>query len=726
MDISGTIGSGSRTTEAEDEDWLSYLNLDNNELHLDFDQFPIPYSPNQLEPCQSSEGDFILPAVDLTHQPHSNSGRPIQDMCLADSSISKRDRTSSVNGASPISRTSDQPPRKKARKFRFTTSQNDVLETWLACHILYPYPQKNEKEDLAAATGLTVAQIQTWFARTRQRKLRRQNDDLLHPSEAFRALEANRLTAGQPNSGIIQSASRSRGGSSARLSVGPGLSSLAVAPASPQLDISDKEFDSSTWELQRQDSVSVHSYWEPSALNRASKVNWWLDTLPERTADYHSYRALVGEQSPSSTEILQSIGSTNPSSSILERTAASFMLLPPTSMSNLPSAYQCLPVPPRGRDYMSVSCSSLGSNNVLSCPQSSGGSGNMSATSVRTYATSRTSYSFTRRRGRRMLSGRRSPSPRIPRKRHNRFRSSSPNTRDRRSRSLFPEEVDMRRSKSRSPSIKAKNTVPWSKEWKYCCTFCTERFRDRYRWKRHEESRHAPQKSWVCKPVRPVQDRPPLCPLCHFSQEHPEQCLHDMQPCWSKPEIDRTFFRKDNLVQHLEGVHNARAGITSALIDELTEGISCVPYDLACHFCEHKCATWQDRASHIAAHFESGMTMADWKAPEAGSGEMLVMDQIKPYIPRLSRLWETSAKEQVVGFQQRLQLRTPSPIPASHQSHLPRILVEDYSAMQKEPTMQAQVAKSSQAPTVQSTRKFRFKSVKPTKSLKEKLRKIFR
>ena len=151
-----------------------------------------------------------------------------------------------------------------------------------------------------------------------------------------------------------------------------------------------------------------------------------------------------------------------------------------------------------------------------------------------------------------------------------------------------------------------------------------------------------------------------------------------------------------------------------------------MPYDLTCHFCKHESATWQDRASHIAAHFESGMTMADWKAPEAGSGELLVVEQIQPYIPRLSRLWETSGREQTDRFQQKLQPRTLSPIPASHQPHLPRILIEDYSAMRKDPIMQDRRIKPSQPQTSQGNRKFRFKSVKQPKSFMDKLRKVFR
>jgi hypothetical protein len=354
MDFSYTICSGSRTTGAEDEDWLSYLDLDDSELHLQIDEVSSTQLLNTLETSESLDRDFILPGLDLDDQPHGSPVVPIPDTCRTEASLSKRDRAHSINRASLNSSALDRPPRKKTRKARFTSSQNDVLETWLTCHISYPYTQKKEKEDLAAATGLTVGQIQTWFARTRNRKLRPQINDLLHPSEAEGASETNVLTRRPHDSGNISPATQSRGGSSARFSIGPRLSSLlAVAPASPQLGFSDKEFDSGVWECQRQDSASVHRYWESSAPNEACKVNWWLGTLPDRMVDYQLDCVPEGNYFSYSTETSNSIGSVNPSSTLVECRAVVSTLRRSKSILNLRSAYQCSPVSIRDRDYMS-------------------------------------------------------------------------------------------------------------------------------------------------------------------------------------------------------------------------------------------------------------------------------------------------------------------------------------------------------------------------------------
>ena len=54
---------------------------------------------------------------------------------------------------------------------RLSKKQTGVLESWLSDNIFNPYPEKTEKTRLAKATGLFVRQVQSWFSRTRQRKL---------------------------------------------------------------------------------------------------------------------------------------------------------------------------------------------------------------------------------------------------------------------------------------------------------------------------------------------------------------------------------------------------------------------------------------------------------------------------------------------------------------------------------------------------------------------------
>jgi hypothetical protein len=43
----------------------------------------------------------------------------------------------------------------------------------LARNLSYPFPQQKDKVALASSTGLSVRQVETWFSRTRQRKLTR-------------------------------------------------------------------------------------------------------------------------------------------------------------------------------------------------------------------------------------------------------------------------------------------------------------------------------------------------------------------------------------------------------------------------------------------------------------------------------------------------------------------------------------------------------------------------
>ena len=60
--------------------------------------------------------------------------------------------------------------RQEVRKAREVA--NNILKTWLLQHAVNPYPTQDQKTQLAEATGLTVPQINTWFANGRRRILR--------------------------------------------------------------------------------------------------------------------------------------------------------------------------------------------------------------------------------------------------------------------------------------------------------------------------------------------------------------------------------------------------------------------------------------------------------------------------------------------------------------------------------------------------------------------------
>jgi hypothetical protein len=148
----------------------------------------------------------------------------------------------------------------------------------------------------------------------------------------------------------------------------------------------------------------------------------------------------------------------------------------------------------------------------------------------------------------------------------------------------------------------------------YLCTFCTETFRTKYDWQRHEKSLHLPLEKWVCAlhgPRAPQTESADLC--CVFcgevapSDTHLE--AHHYSMCQERDLDERTFHRKDHLVQHLRLVHNAKF-----------EGWSMKAWMIPmpdiksrCGFCSIEMSNWNERIEHLAEHFKIGATMAAWK-----------------------------------------------------------------------------------------------------------------
>ncbi|KAH8725794.1 hypothetical protein GQ44DRAFT_615131 [Phaeosphaeriaceae sp. PMI808] len=148
----------------------------------------------------------------------------------------------------------------------------------------------------------------------------------------------------------------------------------------------------------------------------------------------------------------------------------------------------------------------------------------------------------------------------------------------------------------------------------YQCTFCTETFKTKYDWQRHEKSLHLPFEQWVCAlhgSRAPKSETTELC--CVFcGKVAPDEAHiegHHYTSCQERTLDERTFHRKDHLVQHLRLVHNAKF-----------EGWSMKNWMIPmpdiksrCGFCGLEIATWTERTDHLADHFKIGATMADWK-----------------------------------------------------------------------------------------------------------------
>ncbi|ETI25029.1 hypothetical protein G647_04399 [Cladophialophora carrionii CBS 160.54] len=108
---------------------------------------------------------------------------------------------------------------------------------------------------------------------------------------------------------------------------------------------------------------------------------------------------------------------------------------------------------------------------------------------------------------------------------------------------------------------KANFHVQSSSDFPYQYTFCGTGFDKKYVWKRHEQAVHAPSKVWVCEPSAfcAMGGNRHLyygkCPVC-FELLHVGHCRHRFQECWERPEKDRTYFRKDALIQHMHLIHH--------------------------------------------------------------------------------------------------------------------------------------------------------------------------
>jgi hypothetical protein len=148
----------------------------------------------------------------------------------------------------------------------------------------------------------------------------------------------------------------------------------------------------------------------------------------------------------------------------------------------------------------------------------------------------------------------------------------------------------------------------------YQCTFCTEVFKTKYDWQRHEKSLHLPLESWVCALEGPQTSKKELGErCCVFCGEPPQDDAHiethHYTACQERNVQERTFHRKDHLVQHLRLVHGVEF-----LEWSMARWMLHMPnVQSRCGFCGITMSTWLERTDHLAEHFKSGTTMASWQ-----------------------------------------------------------------------------------------------------------------
>lgn len=148
---------------------------------------------------------------------------------------------------------------------------------------------------------------------------------------------------------------------------------------------------------------------------------------------------------------------------------------------------------------------------------------------------------------------------------------------------------------------------------RFQCTFCTETFKLKHTWARHERTQHLSLEQWECSPFGPTIVNEQLEQACVYCGSlNPDAAhleTHNHEVCHKRERSERVFYRKDHLRQHLRLVHG------SEFKKWPMEDWRFKYADLIsrCGFCDDTMATWSERASHLAEHFKEGMTMADWK-----------------------------------------------------------------------------------------------------------------
>lgn len=193
-----------------------------------------------------------------------------------------------------------------------------------------------------------------------------------------------------------------------------------------------------------------------------------------------------------------------------------------------------------------------------------------------------------------------------------------------------------RRRRRNAPKRPDEKTSLTPKVKTYQCTFCTQTFKTKHDWGRHEKSLHLSLERWVCSNLGPRALKADInkmaCVFCgepEPSDAHIES--HNHSACLEKPLDARTFYRKDHLNQHLKLVHNVKFADWSMKHWK----VATPAIRSRCGFCDIVLDSWSIRVDHLAEHFKMGYGMEDWKG---GWGfEAPVLDLVENSIPPCMR-----------------------------------------------------------------------------------------
>ncbi|KAJ9667676.1 hypothetical protein H2201_002211 [Coniosporium apollinis] len=191
-----------------------------------------------------------------------------------------------------------------------------------------------------------------------------------------------------------------------------------------------------------------------------------------------------------------------------------------------------------------------------------------------------------------------------------------------------------RRRRRRRPAARPVQKTPQDASRIFQCTFCTDTFKSKYDWSRHEKSLHLSLEKWICAPlgdvITCVETGRKKCVFCDVLDPSPEHLQnHNHDACEEKGLDARTFYRKDHLRQHLRLMHGCK--MTESMESWKAEVTT---IDSRCGFCGQTFTKWQDRNDHLAKEFRNGAKMKDWKGcrglpPQVAA---LVTSAMPPYL----------------------------------------------------------------------------------------------
>jgi len=507
---------------------------------------------------------------------------------------------------SPLSRS--QLPRnlrnRRQHRPKFSLQQINSLEEWLDCHRDYPYPDKEAKEHLIRSTGLTEVQINRWFTNRRTRQPVQSS-----PLETF--LAATEQTASKDD--------------------------IQHACMDPQY----QAINAGRGEIGRPE---IQKYVEPS---QETVHKEWNPQLLEELCEVPQVDANVGQPGKRTLKNMEEEQATPQNEQIMRLTSPKSPLwrsgIDSETFPRFPSPLDLSSGQQKHGRFLTPKPPSLHHASPLGQK--------IYLPLVKTLQLPSTGLLRVQRRVPPLAQplAQPLPLPAAPPANHSTRYAGSMSSAESANSAFSPHGNAIRsrsprrgRRKFNPPSLTKAVIVHETDDSspRFYCTFCRQPYTSKT-WKRHEETQHLPylRAKWTCMPngvldAFRISSDVVICTFCNHINPvdtHPEVCSR-IAECLETNFKERTFERRDHLIQHLKNVHNALLP-KETILEWKTEA---PPSDQewTCGFCGAILSDWDTRASHIAKHFRAGLDMSKW---DSHRKTQIVVDGKEPQVSHLDR-----------------------------------------------------------------------------------------